>query len=74
MLPPLPAPAVVVLVGAAGSGKTTVRRALVAAGFDAGLVVSLDDLRRQLRARDLARGWAPAALQRYSLPAARRAE
>lgn len=66
-------PAVVVLVGAAGSGKTTLRHALVTAGFDAGLVVSLDDLRREARASDAAAGRAVRPLQAYSLTAARRA-
>src|SRR5215212_9985883 len=49
-------PAVGVLVGAAGSGKTTFRRALVAAGYDPGRVVSLDELRRCERAADIAVG------------------
>ena len=69
---PLPL-VVLVLVGAAASGKTTLRRELVAAGLDEGVVVSLDDLRRDLRARDLTAGGAPRELQDYSLPAARRA-
>jgi len=66
-------PTVVVLVGAAGSGKTTLRRALVSAGFDAGLVVSLDDLRRDAQAADAAAGRAVRPLQAYSLSAVRRA-
>jgi len=66
-------PAVVVLVGAAGSGKTTLRRALVAAGYDAGRVVSLDDLRRCERADDAAAGRPVRPLQGYSLRAVRRA-
>src|SRR3954469_15325610 len=68
-----PRPAVVVLVGAAGSGETHLPRALVAAGFDAGLVVSLDDLRREARAADAAAGRAVLPLQAYSLSAVRRA-
>ena len=47
---------VVVLVGAAGSGKTTVRQQLLSAGLDAARVVSLDYLRAQARARDLRAG------------------
>lgn len=39
----------VVLVGPPAAGKTTVRRALLAAGLPQRLVVSLDDLRRELR-------------------------
>src|SRR3954469_18354466 len=67
-------PAVVVLVGAAGSGKTTLRRRLVAAGLvDPGLVVSLDDLRRGFRAADAESGRPARPLQDYSLPAVRRA-
>jgi predicted kinase len=66
-------PVVVVLVGAAGSGKTTLRRDLVAAGYDAGRVVSLDDLRRVERAADVAAGRAVRPLQAYSLRAVRRA-
>ena len=69
----LPRPVVVVLVGAAGSGKTTLRRGLVRAGFDAGLVVSLDDLRRESRTADAAAGRAVLPLQAYSLSAVRRA-
>ena len=62
------------LVGAAGSGKTTVRRRLVAAGLPAGRVVSLDDERLALSAVDAAAGREPLVLQAYSLPAVRRAE
>ncbi|WP_432520072.1 AAA family ATPase [Kineococcus sp. SYSU DK006] len=69
---PLPR-AVVVLVGAAASGKTTLRRRWVAAGLDPGCVVSLDDLRRRLRAEDLHRGAADRGAQAYTLPALRRA-
>jgi predicted kinase len=64
---------VTVLVGAAGSGKSTVRRALVAHGLDPALVVSLDDLRRQARAVDARAGRPLRPLQRYSLTAVRRA-
>jgi predicted kinase len=67
-------PVVVVLVGAAGSGKTTFRRSLVAAGYDAGRVVSLDDLRRCERAADAAAGRPVRSLQDYSLRAVRRAQ
>jgi predicted kinase len=66
--------AVIVLVGAAGSGKTTVRRALVAAGYDPGRVLSLDDLRRIERVGDVAAGRPVRPLQEYSLRAVRRAE
>ena len=66
-------PRVVVLVGASGTGKTTLRRRLVAAGLPAGLVVSLDDLRRAARAEDVARGRPPRLLQSYSAAAVRRA-
>src|SRR3954451_20644580 len=72
-LPGVPMPAVVVLVGTSGTGKTTYRRKLVAAGLPADAVVSMDDLRREERARDQARGRPPRALQRYSAYAARTA-
>jgi predicted kinase len=55
-------PAVVVLVGAPGSGKTTYRRRLLADGFEPERVVSLDDLRRELRVRSSE----PKPLQAYS--------
>ncbi|NAZ86912.1 AAA family ATPase [Kineococcus indalonis] len=67
------APVVLVLVGAAGSGKTTLRRRLLAAAPQLP-VVSLDDLRRELRAADAAAGRPVRALQAYSLPAVRRAQ
>ncbi len=66
-------PAVVVLVGACGSGKTTLRGALVAAGLHADRVVSLDDLRRRARDRDLRSGRPPHPLQDYSARAVREA-
>lgn len=66
-------PRVVVLVGASGTGKTTLRRRLVAAGLPEDLVVSLDDLRRRARASDLSRGRAGRPLQDYSALAARQA-
>jgi predicted kinase len=64
---------VVVLVGTSGSGKTTLRRSLVATGLPADRVVSLDDLRREARHDDLARGRPAHPLQHYSPSAARRA-
>lgn len=67
-------PAVTVLVGASGTGKTGHRRALVAAGLHPDQVVSLDDLRRHLRRLDLAQGRAARPLQQYSAAAVRRAE
>ena len=66
-------PAVVVLVGAAGSGKTTLRHDLVRAGLDPGLVVSLDDLRREAREAYAAHGAPVRNLQDYSAAAVRRA-
>ena len=62
------------LVGAAGSGKTTVRERLVAAGLPPERVVSLDDERLALSAEAAAAGREPRALQDWSLPAVRRAE
>jgi predicted kinase len=58
---------VVVLVGPPASGKSTVRRQLVAEGLPADLVVSLDDLRRELRDRSAE----PRPLQDYTLVALR---
>ena len=69
---PLPE-GVVVLVGPPAAGKSTLRRRLVRAGLDVGAVVSLDDLRREFRAADLAAGAPPRDVQDYSLRAARRA-
>jgi predicted kinase len=60
-------------VGAPGSGKTTLRRRLVAAGLPADRVVSLDDLRRQVRAERTAGGRPSPGLQDLTLPALRRA-
>ena len=62
------------LVGAAGSGKTTLRERLVAAGLPAEQVVSLDDERVALSAADAAAGRAPRPLQDHSPQAVRRAE
>ncbi len=67
-------PAVVVLVGAAASGKTTLRGRLVAAGLDPRLVVSLDDERSRMYDAALAHGRVPHPLQAYTLPALRRAD
>ena len=66
-------PAVVVLVGASASGRTTLRRALHDAGLPEDLVVSLDDLRRRARAWDEAHGRAARDLQEYSALAVRQA-
>lgn len=66
-------PVVGVLVGASGTGKTTLRRAAVAAGRSADSVVSLDDLRRDARADAVRRGLPPRPLQQYSASAVRRA-
>lgn len=63
---------VVVLVGAPASGKTTLREAFVAQSPIA--VLSPDDERDAMRARALAAGREPRALQDYSLPAIRRCE
>lgn len=63
--------AVIVLVGAPGSGKTTLRNRLLSEGR-ATAVLSLDDERVALRERDVAGGREPRDLQDYSLPALRR--
>ena len=73
LLAALTMPRVVVLVGSSGTGKTTLRRHLVAGGLPADLVVSLDDLRRQARAEELGTGRPPRPLQSYSAAAVRRA-
>ncbi len=65
-------PAVVVLVGAAASGKTTLRHRLVIAGLDPALVVSIDDERAFIRDAVIAQGREPKPLQHYTLPALRR--
>jgi predicted kinase len=65
-------PAVVVLVGPPAAGKTTLRRRLVDAGLPPSHVVSLDDLRREARARS--RPDEVRSLQDYTLPALRAAE
>lgn len=62
---------VLVLVGTSGSGKTTLRRRLVSDGLHPDSVVSLDDLRRRARARDVASGHPPRPLQDYSAVAVR---
>ncbi|WP_432495418.1 AAA family ATPase [Kineococcus auxinigenes] len=67
------APVVLVLVGAAGSGKTTLRRSLLRRTRSALPVVSLDDLRRELRGADVAAGRPVRELQAYSPAAVRRA-
>lgn len=54
-------------MGPPAAGKTTYRRRLLAAGLPAELVVSLDDLRRELRARSAD----PKPLQDYTLGALR---
>ena len=59
------------LVGASGTGKTTLRRELVANGLPDDLVVSLDDLRREARSSDIAHGRPPRSLQDYSALAVR---
>ena len=61
------------LVGPAAAGKTTLRRRLVAQGLPHEQVVSLDDLRREARDEDAARGRPVRSLQDYSLTAVRRA-
>ncbi|WP_210481729.1 AAA family ATPase [Naasia sp. SYSU D00948] len=73
-IPSLPADAVVVLVGAAASGKTTFRRALLAADAAPRAVLSLDDERLALRERDSDTGREPRPLQDYSRPAVLRCE
>jgi len=70
---PLAMPRIVVLVGASGTGKTTLRRRLVTAGLPEDLVVSLDDLRRRARSLDVSRGRRVRPLQDYSALAARQA-
>ena len=68
----LPPYAVVVLVGAPASGKTTLRQTLLADHpFE---VISLDDERLTLRERDCAAGREPRPLQDYSWLAMRRGE
>ena len=63
-----------VLIGASGTGKTTLRRAVVAAGLSSDSVISLDDLRAEERARAVRRGATPRPLQAYSVAAVRRAQ
>jgi predicted kinase len=62
---------VVVLVGAPGSGKTTVRTRLLA-DHPGTPVLSPDDERAAMREQDLEEGRVPRPLQDYSLPALRR--
>jgi predicted kinase len=64
-------PAVVVLVGPSASGRTTFRRALVAAGLPESSVVSLDDLRRDLRDAAVAAGRPGLELQDWTARALR---
>jgi predicted kinase len=71
---PAPAERVVVLVGAAASGKTTLRQRLLADGMAPDQVLSLDDERAQLWDRDVASGAEPRPLQDYSLTAVRRCD
>jgi predicted kinase len=68
------AEAVIVLVGAPASGKSTLRRALQADGMVPERVLSLDDERAALRDRDADAGREARDLQDYSLPALRRCE
>jgi predicted kinase len=63
--------AVVVLIGAPGSGKTTVRTRLLAE-HPGTPVLSPDDERAAMRERDLEEGRVPRPLQDYSLPALHR--
>jgi predicted kinase len=65
---------VVVLVGAAASGKTTLRRRLEVEGTAPGAILSLDDARAELWERAIAAGAEPRPLQDYSLPAVRRCD
>lgn len=68
----MPPGAVVVLVGPAASGKTTLRESLLLRNsFE---VISLDDERAALRERDVAAGRPPRELQDYSWTAVRRCE
>jgi predicted kinase len=62
---------IVVLVGTSASGKTTLRRELLSRGLDHDQVVSLDDLRRRARDRDVAASRPPRGLQEYSAVAVR---
>jgi predicted kinase len=64
--------AVMVLVGAPASGKTTLRAQLLAAGSGSFPVLTPDDVRAELRDRDIVAGREPRDLQDYSLSAMRR--
>ncbi|MCU1570498.1 MAG: putative kinase [Naasia sp.] len=68
------AEAVIVLIGAPASGKSTLRRRLAGENGSALAVLSPDDERAELRARDIAAGLEPRALQDYSFAAIRRCE
>ena len=71
----LPPGSVLVLVGAPASGKTALRTQLMTEGGDATeplVILSPDDERGRMRARDVAAGREPRNLQEYSLPALRR--
>ena len=74
MTKPTTEQSVVVLVGAAASGKTTLRRQLVGARTAPVEVLSLDDERARLWEQDVAAGTEPRPLQDYSLPAVRRCD
>jgi predicted kinase len=67
----LPPEVVMVLVGAPASGKTTLRRRLLAEAATSFPVLSPDDARATLRAQDIAAGSEPHDLQDYSLSALR---
>jgi predicted kinase len=59
-------PAVVVLIGPAAAGKTSLRQRLVDDGFDESLVVSLDDTRAWLQQRSRTAGRVTRPLAAYT--------